>query len=139
MVASVPKYYFEEHTGEVQLRIAAPSLPQLFEEAGVALAELMAEQRDNSSAEDTETVALHAPDREALLVEWLNELIFRAETQQKIYRDIRITHLSENDLRAEIRGTFPERLRTEVKAATFHRIKIQPEGDGYAATVVLDV
>ena len=138
-MTNVPKHYFEEHTGEVELRIAAPSLPQLFEEAGVALAELMAEQWANSSGENTETVAIHAPDREALLVDWLNELIFRAETQQKIYHDIHIIYLSETELRAEIRGAFPERMRTAVKAATFHRIKIEPEAEGFSATVVLDV
>jgi SHS2 domain-containing protein len=139
MGTSVPKYSFEEHTGEVQLRVVAPSLPQLFAEAGLALADLMAEQRSNSSRESTKSVAVYAPDREALLVEWLNELIFRAETEHKIYDDIHITHLSDNQLRAEIRGAFPERLRTSVKAATYHRLKIEPEGDGYSATVVLDV
>ena len=139
MGSSIPTHSFEEHTGEVLLRVVAPSLPQLFVEAGLALADLMAEQRAPSSRESPETVAIRAPDREALLVEWLNELIFRSETQQKIYDHIHITHLSDNELRAEIRGAFPERLRTSVKAATFHRLKIQPEVNGYSATVVLDV
>jgi SHS2 domain-containing protein len=139
MGSSVSTHSFEEHTGEVLLRILAPSLPQLFVEAGLALADLMAEQRAPSSRESAETVVIRAPDREALLVEWLNELIFRAETQQKIYDHIHITRLSDNELRGQIRGAFPERLRTSVKAATFHRLKIQPEVNGYSATVVLDV
>jgi len=139
MTDSVPSHSFEEHTGEVQLRIVAPTLAQLFVGAGLALADLMAEQRAPSLRESTETVVVRAPDREALLVEWLNELIFRAETQRRIYDDIHITHLADNELRAEIRGAFPERLRTAVKAATFHRLKIQPEAEGYSATVVLDV
>ena len=139
MGSSIPTHSFEEHTGEVLLRVVAPSLPQLFVEAGLALADLMAEQRAPSSRESAETVAIRASDREALLVEWLNELIFRAETQQKIYDHIHITRLSDNELRGQIRGAFPERLRTSVKAATFHRLKIQPEVNGYSATVVLDV
>ncbi len=130
---------FEEHTGEVQLHILAPSLPELFAEAGLALAELIAEQRGQSSQEAFEVVEIGAPDREALLVEWLNELIFRGETQRKVYDEFHITSLSDQSLRAEIRGAAPEQLRTAVKAATFHRLEIVPRAGGYSATVVLDV
>jgi SHS2 domain-containing protein len=135
----VPSHSFEEHIGEVQLRVVARSLPELFAQAGLALAELMAEQRGNISSESKEAVAIQAPDREALLVEWLNELIFRAETKQKIYDELQIDYLSDRELRAQIRGAFPHGLRTAVKAATFHGLKIAPVGDGYCATVVLDV
>jgi SHS2 domain-containing protein len=133
------RHWFEEHTGEVQLHAVAPTLAQLFVETGLALAELMAEETSSASSEATEIVDLQAPDREALLVEWLNELIFRAETQQKVYRELKIISLSDQTLRAEIGGTPLERLRTAVKAATFHRLNISPEAGGYSATVVLDV
>ena len=73
------------------------------------------------------------------MVEWLNELIFRSETQQKIYGEARILRLSDTELEAEIRGKTPERLGTAVKAATYHRLKIVSQENGYAATVILDV
>lgn len=133
------RHWFEEHTGEVQLHAVAPTLAQLFVQTGLALAELMEEEAASASSEATEMVDLRAPDLEALLVEWLNELIFRAETQQKVYRELKIISLSEQELRAEIGGTRLERLRTAVKAATFHRLNISPEAGGCSATVVLDV
>jgi SHS2 domain-containing protein len=138
-VPLAPRHWFEEHTGDVQLRIVAPALPQLFVEAGMALAELISERRGQSSEQAIETVEVHAPDREALLVEWLNELIFRGETERKVYDEFRITSLSDQSLRAEIRGAAPEQLRTAVKAATFHRLEIATQAGGYSATVVLDV
>jgi len=134
-----PTHSFEEHTGEVLLKITAPTLPQLFEEAGRALAELMAEQWTGDPAAATELVVVRAPDREALLVEWLNELVFRSETRERVYPYLRVTGITDRELQAQIRGAVPNLLRTAVKAATYHRLQIAPSTDGYTATVVLDV
>jgi len=134
-----PTHSFEEHTGEVLLKITAPTLPQLFEEAGRALAELMAEQWTDDPAAATELVVVRALDREALLVEWLNELVFRSETRERVYPYLRVTGLTDRELQAQIRGAVPNLLRTAVKAATYHRLQIAPSADGYTATVVLDV
>ena len=133
------QHWFEEHTGEVQLHLVAPTLPQLFVEAGLALAELIAEDGIPTSEDPAEVVEIQAGDLEALLVEWLNELIFRGETQHNVYRELSVTNVSDRRLRAEIRGTRPDHLRTPVKAATFHNLDVSLQPDGYSATVVLDV
>ena len=121
------------------LSITAPTLPQLFEEAGRGLAELIAEHWTDDPAAATELVAVQSPDREALLVEWLNELVFRSETRERVYPYLRVTGLTDRELQAQIRGAVPNLLRTAVKAATYHRLQIAQSADGYTATVVLDV
>ncbi len=121
------------------LKVTAPILPQLFEEAGCALAELMAEEWTDDPAATTELVLVRAPDREALLIEWLNELVFRSETRERVYPYLQVTGLTECELQAQIRGAAPNLLRTAVKAATYHRLQIAPSPEGYTATVVLDV
>jgi SHS2 domain-containing protein len=133
-----PTHSFEEHTGEVLLKITAPTLPQLFEEAGRALAELMAEQWTDDPVTATDVV-VRALDQEALLVEWLNELVFRSETRERVYPYLRVISLTDRELQAQIRGAAPNPLRTAVKAATYHRLQIAPSADGYTGTVVLDV
>ena len=132
------RHWFEEHTGEVELHLVAPTLEQLFVEAALGLADLLAERRGQPDGA-AEAVEVQAADRDALLVDWINELIFRTETRQRIYDEIRITSLSDRRLRADIRGAAPESWRTAVKAATFHRLKIAREGAGYSGRLVLDV
>jgi len=132
------KHWFEGHTGEVELHLAAPTLEQLFVEAALGLADLLAERRGQPDGA-AEAVEVQAADRDALLVDWINELIFRSETRQRIYDEIRITSLSDQRLRADIRGAPPDGWRTAVKAATFHRLEIAREGAGYTGRVVLDV
>lgn len=136
---SVPRHSFEDHVGEVRLRIDAPTLAGLFEEAARGLAELMMETASRVTADGAETVTLEAPDREALLVDWLNEIIFLCETRRRIYTDVRVRHVSDTRLEAELHGVFPEALRTAVKAATLHGLEVDASSRGYSATVVLDV
>src|SRR5215472_12979538 len=130
------QHWFEEHTGEVELHLAASTLEQLFVEAGLGLADLLSDQR---RPPDGAPESVEAADGDALLVDWLNELIFRTETRQKVYDEIRINSLSDRRLRADIRGAAPDGWRTAVKAATYHRLRIAREAAGYTGRVVLDV
>ncbi len=131
------RHTFEEHTGEVRVGLEAPTLAALFEEAGRALAELVGEAGPESVAE--EAVALEAADREALLVAWLDELIFRSETRGLVYRDLAVDELGERTLSARVRGAPALEPRTPVKAATLHGLAIERRGGGFSASVVLDV
>jgi len=65
----MPTHTFEDHVGEIRLRLDAPTLALLFEEAARALAELTLEKASSQSAGGAETIALRAPDRERLLVD----------------------------------------------------------------------
>jgi SHS2 domain-containing protein len=112
-----PWHAFEEHTGELRLRVSAPTVAQLFVEAGRALAHLLAEERPGE-LQGAERVVLQARDRPTLLVEWLNELIFLSETRKRIYSDFTVHVAEEQALVADVRGWPATRLRTQVKAAT---------------------
>jgi SHS2 domain-containing protein len=138
----VASHVLEEHTSEVQIRLQAPDLGALFAEAGRALMELMsggAVPAPSDAPDAPETLTLHSSDRDALLVDWLNELIYRVETEKKIYGEIAVQTVDGRALSATIRGAPAEGLRTLVKAASFHGLKIVEDEGGHAATVVLDV
>jgi SHS2 domain-containing protein len=133
-----PSHALEEHTGELKLRIEAPSLPELFAEAGKALAEAMG-ARDGDGPVVEKRIELEASDREALLVDWLNELVFLSEVEKAIFREFRVEIPSEGRLLASASGARVEQLRNPVKAATYHGLAISARAEGFVATVVLDV
>lgn len=130
---------FEDHASEVQIRLEAPTFAELLEEAGRALAEVLGAPARSNELGPYLSVHLRAPDRSALLVEWLNELIFRAETERQVFTDFRIERVSDQELSASIRGPEVELHQTPVKAATMHGVAILEESGGLRATVVLDV
>lgn len=140
----IAQHSFEDHTSEVRLCVSAGTLAGVFEEAGRALAELMLDGPPPSARGPVEEVRLVARDRSALLVCWLNELIFLSETRKRVFVELWVDSVSETGLTASARGVFPDVLRTAVKAATLHDVVFEEgvSADGastYTAKVVLDV
>jgi protein archease len=134
-----PRHRFDEHVGEIQIIIVAPDLPELFAEAGRALAEVMAGDFRPVLHGSAESVVVRAHDREALLVAWLDELIFRTETSGRVYTRFEMDRLTDRELHAKIAGFAPMHVKTQVKAATMHGLRIERERDGFTAAVILDV
>jgi len=133
------QYALEEHA-ELAIRIGAPTLAMLFREAGRALSEVMGRGGGSSLPVDYEEAAtVTAPDREALLVGWLNELVYRAEVSHFLPKEFSIEQLSDQRLEAVVRGARVERFVNPVKAATFHGLSISGGSQGFRATIVLDV
>ncbi|MFO7179177.1 MAG: archease [Pseudomonadota bacterium] len=139
-MSEVRSHRFEDHTGEVRLVLSAPTLKELFLAAAEGLAELVSEDDPGEpSPDEYETRVLHARDRELLLADFLNELIYLTETTERVFTDVHIDELSDHALVFRARGIPLRRVRTAVKAATLHGLSIEQRADGFGASVVLDV
>jgi SHS2 domain-containing protein len=131
---------FEEHTGEVRLEVSAPTREALFAEAGQALAELMLGDGSHPAPSgQAQPLEAQAGDLGALYVEWLNELIFQSERSKEVFTRFEVTKVDATSVRAVAFGVHPEVLKTAVKAATLHGLSVRQEGEGWRASVVLDV
>jgi protein archease len=126
-------YRWVDHTAEVELHVAAASEEAVLEDAMKAVAELL---DGGTGKPETRYVRLEAPDRGALLVQWLEELVFLAETEGFIPEDAELT--LNDGLEATVHGR-TGRPRPLVKAVTYHGLEFGPAGDGWQAKVVLDV
>jgi SHS2 domain-containing protein len=133
-----------EHTADLGLRIFATDLPDLFRTAGEALFDVIVANRGDVRVVETELVSLKAESTEDLLIEWLNELIYRSETRHRLYTHFDIA-LDENDRRldATIGGEPIDRERHvldhEVKAATRHELCVRQVDGGWVAEVIVDI
>lgn len=134
----MPAHAFEQHTGEVKVRIEANSLAELYAEAARALCELLGRPSDDPPTPWLQ-VTVTARDRETLLVAWLNELVLRTEIDHVLYRDVAIDRVTDTKLVARIRGVPFRETRTAVKAATLHGLQVDVGPDRASATVILDV
>ncbi len=128
-------YRWVEHTGEVQVEIEAATEEAVFKDAARALGELLA---DAGGEPVSRQVTLDGHERAALLVDWLDELVFLAETEGLVPEAVGRIELSARGLVAAVRcrrGS-PRHL---VKGATYHRLEFKRSRHGCRATVVLDV
>jgi len=138
------RYETFEHTADLGLRIFASGLPDLFRTAAEALFDVIVANRGDVLVLENELVSLTAESTEDLLVEWLNELIYRSETQHRLYTRFEV-ELDENGRRldATIGGEPIDRARHvldhEVKAATRHELSLRQVDDGWVAEVIVDI
>ncbi len=130
------------HTADLAWRIRGGSLPELFENAAAALTATMTDRRWLRRREKRR-IEVESPDREALLVDWLNRLLYLFDVEGFLGRDFQVASLTDQRLEAAAWGEVfdPERHpeKTAVKAATYHHLEIVKRADGWQATVILDL
>lgn len=128
-----------DHTAELELELHAPTRERVFGEALTALAELLADELPSHPGEPRSIqVTISGRDRALLLADWLDELVFRAETENLIPQSIEHLELDEDGLRATVRA-FGGSPRPLVKGITHHRLEFAPSSGGFHARLVLDV
>lgn len=136
------KYWQLPHTADLVWRIRGDSLEALFENAAGALVATLTDRR-TLRLKQTREITLEAPDREALLVDWLNHLLYLFDIDGFLGRQFKVRFLTSKRLQAQAQGDIFDRARhpekTGVKAATYHHLEIKPQNHEWQATVVLDL
>lgn len=133
-----------DHTADLGLRIYATDLADLFRTAAEALFDVMVTHRDQVEPRQSEQFDLAADSTDSLLLDWLNELIFRSETGHIVFCrfDVCIDPHGRS-LTARVHGEplDPQRhgLDHEVKAATHHGLMLVHDQDGWVAELILDI
>lgn len=131
-----------EHTADLGLRAIAPTLDGLFAEMAACLLSAMVEDPASVRAEREVQFELTGADREFLLFDWLNALLLRFETDRMLFATFEV-RVSDDGLTATVRGEGydPERhvLAHEVKAITYHELKVVRDGQGWLAEAIVDI
>jgi SHS2 domain-containing protein len=125
------------HTADRSLRIRGRDWPDLFANAAHGMNSIMGPGPTGTDIE--REVVLEALDLESLLVAWLSELAFWAETELLVFSQFEFRRLSREALSAHVRGGKTPLIERHVKAVTFHGLSITPEAGGWVTTVVFDV
>jgi SHS2 domain-containing protein len=135
-------YEHFEHTADLGLRVRATDLNTLFAEAAEALTAAIIEEVDAVEPRDSIAVRVTGTDRAFLLFDWLRELLYRFDAERRLFRrfDVRV---SEGGLDATAWGEpyDAERhpLSHEVKAITYHGLRVDQEDGGWVAEVIVDI
>jgi SHS2 domain-containing protein len=138
-------YEIIEHTADIGIRVRARDLKEIFKNAASAMFDIMAEKKsqitNHKSQTENITIKQKAQNLEELFVNWLNELLSLSAIKELIFDDFKIDKLDEHNLEAKVIGAAMEdyRLNFEIKAATYHALKIEKSKSGWQAEVILDV
>ena len=138
-------YTFIDHTADVAADLTGSSPEELFTFAAQALTDTMTEL-SRVHPVVTQSVTLDAGSLEDLLVDWLNELLYRFEVQNLLVSDATVTLRQKAErwhLQASVTGdTFDPAehpSRVLVKSATYHGLHVRNEQGTWKARMVLDI
>ena len=129
-------------SGDAGIRAFGKSLEDLFLNAAAGMYSLIADPGSVSPQKSIE-IESRGSSLEGLLVSWLNELVFQFDTYGFIGREVRIHELHEALIKATVTGEDfdPERHGRGllIKAATYHKLKIERKEDHWEAVVIFDI
>jgi SHS2 domain-containing protein len=130
-----------EHTADVGLRVRARTLEECFQVATWGLASIMGIDEANGEGETVE-VDVRAGDIAALLADWLSEVLYVHEARDAAITSVEVRSVAGG--RAEgavILRSLGDRAPqgTQVKAVTYHQLRVAETPEGCEAQVYFDV
>ncbi|MBN1659084.1 MAG: bifunctional riboflavin kinase/FAD synthetase [Anaerolineae bacterium] len=133
------RYYEIDHTADRALQVWGKDLPDLFTGAARGMFSLTSSLQDGAPATRWYDIHLEALDRETLLVDWLNELLYLSEVEGVIFSDLRILWLNDTALQARAGGVPGHPTKAHIKAATFHDLALVEDELGWSTVITFDV
>ncbi len=134
-------YEIIDHTADIGIAARGSDLAALFSSAASGMLSLLTDV-DSLQQVVTREVRLEAADTETLLVQWLNELLYIIDTEKLILHKFDIS-VDKGRLSAKCAGqkldTISHRFRREIKAATYHDLKVVERDGEYSARIIFDI
>ncbi len=133
---------FLDHTADAGILVQAADLKELFARAAWGMFSLVTDV-DMVRLVERSRIRIEASDRPALMVNWLSELNYRHLTEYRLFGKFAIVEICEKWLLAEVCGERIDPARhkifTEIKAVTFHDLRLQRDDQGWKAQIIFDL
>jgi SHS2 domain-containing protein len=131
-----------EHTADLGLRIRAADLDTLFVEAAQALFSAVVEDLATVRSLRKIDVQIDGDEIDFLLFDWLRELLFHFDAEHLLFGKFAV-QVTGTGLTASAWGEPLDRARHnpehEVKAITYHGLRVDKIGDMWEAEVIVDI
>ncbi|MBI5573362.1 MAG: archease [Elusimicrobia bacterium] len=139
-MGTTKKFETINHTSDVGIIAYGKTPGKIFENAAFGMFSLITDI-EKVSEKILISVSIDAHDNEELLITFLNELLYYYSTKKVLFKRFDILKINETHLDANISG---EQISThvisnDIKAATYHNMKIEKITDGYKTQIIFDV
>ncbi len=137
------QYKYLPHTADVKFEAYGITLRDLFRNAALATCNAMYETAKVAETKSIK-IDLRAENKEQLLHKFLEEILFRIDTEQMLFHDFRLMiNEKQNSLRGELVGETIDAekhtIKALVKAITWHEFELKKTANGWKAIVIIDV
>ncbi len=136
------KHKIIDHTADICVRVFGNSLEEIFVGSSKAMMEIITDvEKVNPSKEIS--IKAQGENYEELLVKWLQEILYVHEVKKMVFKDFEIK--IENGTKA-VGKAYGEKIDVDrhefysnIKAVTYHNLKIISSKDKYRVDIVFDI
>ncbi len=139
-------FEFIDHTADAGIKAWGATLTELFENAAIGMFAVIAGEGYKAQGLKIEKkieISKNTDNLEEILVSWLSELLYIFNREKIYFNNFKISSLNNSGIKAEANGVnidlYQSNLYTEIKAVTFHNLKIEETADGFNCTIIFDV
>lgn len=135
-------YRLIDHTADFGLEITGTDPAALFEQAARAVFDLICDT-SRLKGSHRQAIEIRGDDWADLMINWLRELLYCWNGEERLVAGVDIESIGPNFLRAKVASDDyhpgQHEIRNEIKAVTYHQIRVEPTADGWMARVILDI
>lgn len=138
-------YRVFDHTADLGIEVLGKTQADLFSRAALALVDLLVEGVDAQTAASTQTrtLVIDGADNTDLFVNFLREILYLFNGEGFVLTACRVGRIDDRKLTAEISGdrydVRTHRVKTEIKAVTYHQAAVVQTVKGWRGRIVFDV
>jgi SHS2 domain-containing protein len=133
------KFEILEHKADLKIRVFGETKKGLFWNAVLGM-ESCLRPKVKSQKSKVKSIKIASPDLNALLVDFLSEVLYLIQTNREMYDKVKFTKFSDIQINAELSGKKTERFGQDIKAVTHHQLDIRQKNKGrWEATIIFDI
>ena len=141
------RYEILEHPADVGLLARGATQAELFENAAAGMMEIAVDP-DGVAEREQKRIVAEATDREVLLVNFLQEVLWLVDGESWLARRVAVTQISDTGVAAtafgEPRNPARHAMRLIIKAVTYHQLSVRQQSggqqsQGWRAEVYFDI
>jgi SHS2 domain-containing protein len=136
------KYSLIDHTADLGIRVFGSDLKTLFENTAYSMFDLITDTKilEGGKEFDIQVSGFDLPD---LMFNWLRELLYVFSGNEMMVKKTDIGFISENSISArviyDVYDPLRHEIKNEIKAVTYHQLKVEEKPDGWETMIIFDV
>ncbi len=136
------KYEIIDHTADVGIRAFGKDVNELFENTAYGMFEIIASLENVRNELETE-IEIKDDSLDNMLHDFLSELLFKYEVEKILFGKFIVKSLDKKGLKGTALGEKIDlnrhHIKTEIKAVTYHQLKVKKEENHWIAEVIFDI
>ena len=133
------QYKILDHPSDVRVQAFGDTKEELFLSAMEGMNEILKSKIKNQKSKITRRIVVNSYDLNALLVDFLSEVLYLSQVNKEIYTDVKFNKFSDKELAGDLFGKKIKSFGEDIKAVTYHNLKIINKNGLFEATVLFDI